>query len=118
MGNKKIVKQNILQINRLPDESEVELFDEILRSENLLIERIISNGWNRVDDEWCDQDRDEWVFLVKGSAVIEFEDGNKIELFGGDHLQIPAHSRHKVVKTSSEPPCIWLAVHLKKIISK
>jgi len=30
----------------------------------------------------------------------------------GDHLFIPAHTRHRVLATSEEPRCLWLAVHI------
>jgi len=34
-------------------------------------------------------------------------------LVSGDYLFIPAHTPHRVVETSAEPQCIWLAVHLE-----
>jgi uncharacterized RmlC-like cupin family protein len=31
----------------------------------------------------------------------------------GDHLLIPAGLPHRVLATSDEPRCLWLAVHLR-----
>ncbi|MGA1199705.1 MAG: cupin, partial [Candidatus Latescibacterota bacterium] len=28
-----------------------------------------------------------------------------------DHILIPAHKKHRVTHTSTDPPCIWLAIH-------
>lgn len=114
MKSSRICKKNIFQIESLPDKNEVELFDDLLSSEGLLIERIISNGWNRIEDKWYDQENDEWVLLIKGNASIGFENDQIMELTEGDYLYIPSHCKHKVIKTSNEPPAIWLAVHIKK----
>ncbi len=110
-----IYKHNILKYDKLPGKNEVELFEEILKTKELLIERIVSNGWNRDEDKWYDQENEEWVLLLKGNASIEFENNLIIELYEGDYMLIPSHCKHKVVRTSSEPPCIWLAIHLKEV---
>ncbi|HBG14253.1 MAG TPA: cupin, partial [Synergistaceae bacterium] len=46
-------------------------------------------------------------------AALEYEDGRRSELDRGDWILIPAYTRHRVVLTSSSPPCVWLAVHGK-----
>jgi cupin 2 domain-containing protein len=33
-------------------------------------------------------------------------------LGAGDTIFIPAHTPHRVVTTSTNPQCIWLAVHI------
>jgi cupin 2 domain-containing protein len=108
--NPGICKNNILKLNKLPGKKQVELFDELFKSKNFLIERIISVGWNKVEDNWYDQETEEWVLLIKGSASIEFENNCFIEMIEGDYIFIPSHCKHKVIKTSSNPPCIWLAI--------
>ena len=113
MKHSGICKRNIYETDKLPDIKEKELFEEIFESERFLLERIISNGWNRIDDQWYDQKNDEWVLLMKGNATIEFENKPITELNEGDYLFIPAHCRHKVIHTSSKPPCIWLAIHFR-----
>ena len=92
----------------LPDK---ELFESIVKSDNILIERIISTGQTTLPGEWYDQDKDEWVILLQGEAVLSYEDGSQIKLTAGDYLFIPAHQKHRVEYTSISPPCIWLAVH-------
>ncbi len=91
----------------LPDNEE---FTELLRSKNLRIERIVSSGQTTPDGQWYDQDEDEWVALIQGEAVLEYENGEQQRLSAGDHILLPAHCRHRVAFTSTNPPCIWLAV--------
>ena len=88
-----------------------EVFEEIIRNPELLLERIVSHGQATPPGEWYDQERDEWVVLLSGRATIAFESGEAAELSPGDYLLIPAHSRHRVETTSADPPCVWLALH-------
>ncbi|MBW4440265.1 MAG: cupin domain-containing protein [Plectolyngbya sp. WJT66-NPBG17] len=88
-----------------------ELFEPLIETDQLLIERIISTGQTTPEGEWYDQPRDEWVLLLQGEAQLTYEDGSTIELKSGNYLLIPAHQKHRVSYTSSDPVCIWLAVH-------
>lgn len=88
-----------------------ELLESIVSAEDISIERIISTGQTTPLGEWYDQDKDEWVILLQGEAILAYADGSKIKLTAGDYLFIPAHQKHCVKYTSSTPPCIWLAVH-------
>ncbi len=88
-----------------------ELFESLISADHISIERIISNGQVTPPGEWYDQDKDEWVILLQGEATLAYADGSEIKLAPGDYLFIPAHQKHRVEYTSSEPPCIWLAVH-------
>lgn len=108
-----ISKNNLFDFNKLPNKSEIELFTDLFSSNGLSIKRIISNGWNKIDDKWYNQPENEWVLLLKGFATIEFENTHYIQMKEGDYLYIPAHQRHKVINTSSNPPCVWLAVHFE-----
>ena len=92
----------------LPEE---ELFEAILPDRGVLVERIVSTGQATPEGEWYDQDRDEWVALLRGWAVLSFEDGRRMRLSAGDYLLIRAHERHRVEQTCADPPCVWLAVH-------
>ena len=60
---------------------------------------------------WYDQEDDEWVTVLRGTATLEFTDGAQMELKAGDYLTIPRRVKHRVARTSSET--IWLAVHIK-----
>ena len=95
----------------LPGELPEELCSVLAQSGSARIERIVSDGHASPEGFWYDQGRDEWVLLVSGSAVLEFEDG-RVELNPGDHLLIPAHRRHRVESTSPTGKTVWVAVFL------
>lgn len=89
-----------------------ECFEPLVSSDTALIERIISTGQTTPVGEWYNQEQDEWVILLQGNATLSYADSPSIQLKAGDYLFIPAHQKHRVEYTSSEPPCIWLAVHV------
>lgn len=90
-------------------DKEKEEFIDILKSENVRIERIVSNGQKNEDGFWYEQDENEFVLLLEGKAIIEFEDKD-VKLQKGDYLDIKAYVKHRVKYTSQEKPTIWLAV--------
>jgi cupin 2 domain-containing protein len=59
---------------------------------------------------WYDQDRDEWILVIKGTAELQFADGKSVTMNAGDYLLIPKHEKHRVEHTSEE--VVWLAVHV------
>jgi len=79
----------------------------LTENENIRIERIVSTG--QVSG-WYDQTETEFVILLEGSAVIEYDNGESFDMSKGDTLLIEPHKKHRVSFTSSEPPCIWLCV--------
>lgn len=86
-----------------------EFFETLLRaSGNVRIERILSHGNVTPEASWYDQEQDEWVTVLAGSAKIAYDNGSETALAKGDCLLIPKHVRHRVAYTSS--PCVWLAV--------
>ena len=91
----------------LPDE----VVDLLVERPGLRIERIVSTGQATPEGQWYDQDTDEWVLLVEGSARlrIEGEQADR-ELSEGDWILLPAHCRHRVTWTRAEPATVWLAV--------
>ncbi len=94
----------------LPVDISDEIFEDILRTSHMRIERIISQGHSSPKVGWYDQDENEWVIVLEGSGSILFEDGRKVVLNKGDYLNIPAHSKHKVFETDKGGVTIWLAV--------
>jgi cupin 2 domain-containing protein len=90
-----------------------EVFEAILGRDRVLIERIISTGQCTPPGEWLEQAAEEWVVLLQGEAEVSYFEGERFALTAGEYLLIPAHQKHRVEKTSVEPPCIWLAVHLR-----
>ena len=101
-------KENIFE--RIPDNIPDEIFESIIESNSIKIERIISKGHSSAENFWYDQDKNEWVIILKGNAAIEFEDKNIIELKEGDYLNISAHQKHRVKWIDPENETIWLAV--------
>jgi len=95
--------------NHLPHLTTSEEFETLLQQGNVKIERIVSSPYP--DDTFQCQTHDEWVALLQGEATLEIE-GKESKLTSGDHLFISAGTRHRVLSTSNEPNCIWLAVHI------
>jgi cupin 2 domain-containing protein len=94
--------------------SNLEIFEDLLKNENFRLERIISTGQSTSAGEWYDQEKDEWVILLSGSATLLFE-GETLpkNLKTGDYVLIPAHTRHRVESTSNNEVSVWLALHFK-----
>ena len=88
-----------------------ETIEEILRSDEIRIERIVSTGQTSPQDHWYDQSEHEWVLLISGGARLAFDgDPAEVELHPGDYLTIPAGLRHRVTWTDPERATVWLAV--------
>jgi cupin 2 domain-containing protein len=90
-----------------------ELFVELFKNENCTIEKIISTGQSTASGEWLESDRDEWVILLQGNSKLKFINGTLYEMKAGDYLLIPAKAKHRVESTSTNPACVWLAIHIK-----
>ena len=97
---------NIFDLPTLPISEE--LITVLAENDNVRIERIISTG--QVSAEWYDQAETEFVALLEGKAVVEFEDRRTVEMTRGDTLLIKPHERHRVDFTRKDPPCVWLCV--------
>ncbi|MGH7875988.1 MAG: cupin domain-containing protein [Candidatus Binatia bacterium] len=104
-----LVVQNIFTSARVAGSAED--FLTLFENGSVKIERIVSNRQSSPPDFWYDQPGDEWVIVLRGSATLEFFDGEPMDLRTGDYLQIARHVRHRVARTGDET--IWLAVHLK-----
>src|SRR5215467_10330404 len=100
---------------RLARTSTDEEITALLATPNVRIERIVSTGQASPPGFWWDQEWDEWVVLLSGSAGLRFEsEADTRELKAGDYLHIPAHARHRVEWTDASEPTVWLAVHISK----
>jgi len=97
----------------LPKDLSNEVFTEIVQGENIKIERIVSKGHISPESGWYDQDDNEWVIVLKGEAKLSFKNNKDIHLVAGSHINIPAHTKHKVIWTKPDTETIWLAVHYK-----
>lgn len=96
----------------IPAELPEEVFDTICATDTVKIERIVSRGHASPEGFWYDQDRNEFVLVVQGSAGIRIEKEDRVVVLrAGDYLNIGAHVRHRVEWTDSTCETIWLAVH-------
>ncbi len=97
----------------IPDHLPAELFETLVRTDGVHIERIVSRGHRSPEKGWHDQDRNEWVLLLEGAARLVFEDGEVAEMAPGDWLEIRAHRKHRVAWTDPQQATVWLAVHYR-----
>ncbi|MCG7500176.1 cupin domain-containing protein [Vibrio sp. Of7-15] len=95
----------------IPPELPQEFFEDILKTDSFRVERIVSKGHITPENEWYDQKDNEWVLVVEGEATLLFEEGMKtVPLKAGDHINIPAHARHRVSWTKPDTETVWLAI--------
>ena len=97
-------------LGSLPDGAGVEEFLPLIANGAIRVERIVSAGQASPAGFWYDQDEDEFVALLAGSARLAIEGQDDLLLGPGDWVNLPAHCRHRVEWTSAEPPTVWLAV--------
>ena len=96
----------------IPKQTQKEILETIIESHQFKIERIISRGQATTDGDWYDQEKNEWVLVLKGNAGLLFEGSEKkVIMKTGDYINIPAHKKHRVEWTDPEEETVWLAVH-------
>lgn len=101
------MKSNLYSDLNVPARGEA--FEELLTCGNVRIERIVSS--DSPDDKEYNQEHDEWVLVLKGSATVAMC-GEDVQLAEGDHLFIPRGTAHRVTRT--DHGTVWLAVHMKE----
>lgn len=89
---------------------EAESSKSLLVLSQVRIERIASFGQASPRGFWYEQEEAEWVALLEGEAVLEWEGGTSERLVPGDWVFLPARQRHRVAWTAPGRPTIWLAV--------
>ncbi len=101
-------------LDNLPADVSEELFTTLLQAEGLQVERIVSQGHASPPGFWYDQEENELVIVLEGDAAVQFEDdAEPVELRRGSYLKIPAHARHRVVRTDPNGKTVWLAIHYR-----
>ena len=98
-----------LLVDHRPESGET--VTDIATGNSFRLEHIASHGRCSAEGFWYDQDRPEWVLLMQGQSVLEFEEGS-LELKAGDSLLIPARMRHRVASASAD--ATWVALHFDK----
>ena len=101
-------EKNLFKPDKADGDSET--LDTLLEKKNITIERILSPP--DTVTEITQQPHDEWVTILQGSAKLEMN-GRRLSLHRGDCELIPANTPHRVLTTSHQPHCIWLAVHIR-----
>mgnify|MGYP003658629182 CR=1 FL=1 len=95
----------------MPGDLEQEVFSTIVQSENVKVERIVSRGHTSPASGWHDQVENEWVIVLAGEARLLFEDNREVHLLAGGYINIPSHTKHKVIWTPPDIQTVWLAIH-------
>jgi cupin 2 domain-containing protein len=103
---------NFFSVNNKIDFSK-EIFIELFKNNNCVIEKIISTGQCTKENEWLEEDEDEWVILLQGTSELKFFNGEYYKMKAGNYLLIPSNTKHRVEATSVAPQCVWLAIHIK-----
>ncbi|MEO1104956.1 MAG: cupin domain-containing protein [Pseudomonadota bacterium] len=97
----------------LPAPGGPEHFNTLVRSGMARVERIVSHGHASATGAWYDQDWDEFVLVVTGSAALAIEgEATARQLRPGDWVFLPRRTRHRVDATDADGPTVWLAVHV------
>jgi len=96
--------------SNIPAEIADEIFEDIIMTETLRVERIISKGQTSPESGWYDQSENEWLIVLSGYGIIEYINGVKVILKQGDYLNIKAHEKHRVIETSLDEATVWLAI--------
>lgn len=96
---------NVFKNIKFSEEREIE--EKIYEEESLKIIRTMS--LNQVTG-FYDQEELEIVFLLRGKAQIEYDNGRIISLEKGDTLEIRPHEIHRV---RSQDRAVWLCIFKK-----
>ena len=97
----------------IPKNLQEELFEDIISTDELKIERIVSDAHTSPKSGWYESEFNEWVIILQGEAILLFDDKDDIHLKIGDYFNIKALQKHKVSWTSKETQTIWLAIYYK-----
>lgn len=101
------MKNNIFE-NIIIDKKQEQFF-ELIKKDNIRIEKIVSNGQSSPINFWYEQKENEFVLILKGSAILQYED-KELNLKEGDYINITAFTKHRVKYTNEKEPTIWLAI--------
>lgn len=90
-----------------------ELVTLLHQSPHVRIERIVSRQHATPVGEWYDQQTNEYVVLLTGSAGLRIDGRDDlVDMKPGDAILLPVHCRHRVEWTDAACDTIWLAVHV------
>ncbi|MDR3177715.1 MAG: cupin domain-containing protein [Campylobacteraceae bacterium] len=87
-----------------------EIFEILHKQKGVEITHIVSSS--KLPDTLYNQDKDEFVVVLEGEAVLEIG-GREVCLKRGGHLFIKAFTKHRVLKCKDGTH--WLAVYMKNL---
>ena len=87
-----------------------EVFTDLLKCENVRVERIVSYGHSSPESGWYEQNEHEWIMVLQGAAELLYFDQSRKRLKAGDFVLIPAGEKHKVSWTKPSQATVWLAI--------
>lgn len=103
----------------IPENMTEEHFQVLTRGRgDFFIERIVSRGHASPEGFWYEQETAEWVVVLSGEGVIEFERGEEMTLRPGSWVEIPPRVRHRVKSTRPDADTVWLAIHWREDTKK
>ena len=96
----------------IPESTEDEWMETLLRAPGFRVERIVSRGHCSPCGFWYDQEENEWILLLQGSAGLRVEGQKEIlVLRPGDSFHLDRRKKHRVEWTASGQNTVWLAVY-------
>lgn len=95
----------------LPEDLDSEVVELLVSGDGVRVERIVSRGHASPEEGWYDQTDNEWVMVLKGEAILALMDAEDVHLTVGSHINLPAHTKHRVKWTDPNSETIWLAIH-------
>lgn len=98
------LEQGRLPVGEPPEEGEIHL--DLAAASTFRVEHIRS-GRVSTPAEFL-QTGDEWVVVLRGSAILEVGQ-EEVELAAGDWVLVPGNRPHRLLRV--EPGTEWLAVH-------
>ena len=99
--------------SRLPAAKKREAFRTLVKGKGVRIERIVSLGQTTPEGKWLYSKKAEWALVLRGRAKLLFKGNRKrFNLKAGEHVFIPANTRHRVDWTHPKQKTVWLAVHI------
>ncbi|MDY6830758.1 MAG: cupin domain-containing protein [Thermodesulfobacteriota bacterium] len=102
-------------LKNIPAGLSEEFIETLWKTDSVKIERIVSKGHASPPGFWYDQEEDEFVLVVRGSAGLRFEGREDIVVLdAGDYIGIKAHVRHRVEWTDPAGETVWLAVFSRR----
>ncbi len=109
-GKSDLVSKDNLFNRPLPQEGFEQKF-QIQEGDNWRLELIVSNAAMSQKGFWYDQEENEWILILQGSALLRLRDPDgTLDMSVGDHLLLPSRRLHRIERTNSAPGTIWLSL--------